>query len=79
MKVKIHTDGACSGNPGPGGWAMLFNIEDGELKSKVSFKIDKTIELVEFDIKNFKYLPKIIGAVFSNAFRIFFIFHFLLV
>lgn len=41
------------------------------LKSKVSFKIDKTIKLVEFDIKNFKYLPKIIGAVFSNAFRIF--------
>jgi len=21
MKVRIYTDGACSGNPGPGGWA----------------------------------------------------------
>ncbi|NGZ07284.1 MAG: ribonuclease HI [Magnetococcales bacterium] len=22
--VNIHTDGACSGNPGPGGWAALL-------------------------------------------------------
>jgi ribonuclease HI len=22
--VEIHTDGACSGNPGPGGWAALL-------------------------------------------------------
>lgn len=27
MKVKIYTDGACSGNPGPGGWAMVFNTD----------------------------------------------------
>lgn len=25
MKVRIYTDGACSGNPGPGGWAVVFN------------------------------------------------------
>ena len=23
-KVRIHTDGACSGNPGPGGWAAIL-------------------------------------------------------
>ena len=23
-EVEIHTDGACLGNPGPGGWAALF-------------------------------------------------------
>lgn len=23
MKVRIFTDGACSGNPGPGGWACV--------------------------------------------------------
>lgn len=23
-KVEIHTDGACLGNPGPGGWAALL-------------------------------------------------------
>lgn len=25
MKVRIFTDGACSENPGPGGWAVVFN------------------------------------------------------
>ena len=27
-KVIIHTDGACKGNPGPGGWGVL--LESGE-------------------------------------------------
>ena len=30
MKVKIYTDGACSGNPGKGGWAAI--IIDSNLK-----------------------------------------------
>lgn len=25
MKIRIFTDGACSENPGPGGWAAVFN------------------------------------------------------
>lgn len=24
MSIKIYTDGACSGNPGPGGWGVLM-------------------------------------------------------
>ena len=24
MKIKIYTDGACVGNPGPGGWAAII-------------------------------------------------------
>ena len=24
-KVIIHTDGACSGNPGPGGWGAILD------------------------------------------------------
>lgn len=28
---RIYTDGACSGNPGPGGWAVLFLLPN-ELK-----------------------------------------------
>ena len=24
QKVTIYTDGACSGNPGPGGWASIL-------------------------------------------------------
>ena len=31
MKYKIYTDGACSGNPGPGGWAAII-ISDNEVK-----------------------------------------------
>ena len=28
MVVKIYTDGACTGNPGPGGWATVILIEN---------------------------------------------------
>ena len=27
--VAAATDGACSGNPGPGGWGALIRFEDG--------------------------------------------------
>ena len=31
MKYKIYTDGACSGNPGPGGWgAVIFDQKDNQ-------------------------------------------------
>ncbi len=26
--VRIYTDGACSGNPGPGGWAAILRYKD---------------------------------------------------
>lgn len=29
-KVEIYTDGACRGNPGPGGWAALLRIDGQE-------------------------------------------------
>ncbi len=36
-KVTIYTDGACSGNPGPGGWAAILThiTKDGEYIEKV--------------------------------------------
>ncbi len=30
MSVEIFTDGACSGNPGPGGWAALLRYNGVE-------------------------------------------------
>ena len=31
MKFKIYTDGACSGNPGPGGWgAVIFDVDSNQ-------------------------------------------------
>jgi len=29
--VSLYTDGACSGNPGPGGWAAILIYQDHEL------------------------------------------------
>ena len=29
-KVTIYTDGACSGNPGPGGWGAILRYGDAE-------------------------------------------------
>jgi len=33
-KVVIHSDGACHGNPGPGGWAAI--LEHGQNKRELS-------------------------------------------
>ena len=29
MVIRIYTDGACSENPGPGGWAAVFSTQHG--------------------------------------------------
>jgi ribonuclease HI len=29
VDLIAHTDGACSGNPGPGGWGVLMQAKDG--------------------------------------------------
>ena len=33
-KVVIYTDGACSGNPGPGGWGAILMYKD--VKKEIS-------------------------------------------
>ena len=33
MKYKIYTDGACSGNPGPGGWGAVIFDQDSKQKN----------------------------------------------
>lgn len=30
MVVEIYTDGACKGNPGPGGWGVLLRYKSNE-------------------------------------------------
>lgn len=32
--IKVYTDGACSGNPGPGGWGAVLCV--GETKQRIS-------------------------------------------
>ena len=34
QRVTIHTDGACSGNPGPGGWGAILTFGDHERELK---------------------------------------------
>jgi ribonuclease HI len=31
-KAEIYTDGGCSGNPGPGGWAFVMHLANGEIR-----------------------------------------------
>ncbi len=33
-KINIYTDGACSGNPGPGGWGAI--LEYGSVRKEIS-------------------------------------------
>ena len=40
QKVIIYTDGACSGNPGPGGWAAILIY--GDNKKEISGGSPKT-------------------------------------
>ena len=40
MKFKVYTDGACSGNPGKGGWAAV--ILDGKSQTSISGSENKT-------------------------------------
>jgi ribonuclease HI len=47
MSVKIYTDGACRGNPGPGGWGVLmrFNGAEKELYGGESHTTNNRMEL----------------------------------
>ena len=45
-KVVIYTDGACSGNPGPGGWGAILMYKD--IKKEISGgKKDTTNNVME--------------------------------
>ncbi len=45
--VVIHTDGACSGNPGPGGWGVVldYNGHRKELKGGEKLTTNNRMEL----------------------------------
>jgi ribonuclease HI len=47
-QIEIHTDGACSGNPGPGGWAalLLHGSTEKELSGGESLTTNNRMELM---------------------------------
>jgi len=47
MTIEIYTDGACKGNPGPGGWGVLLRCNGIEkmLKGAVSLTTNNRMEL----------------------------------
>src|SRR3981189_2350011 len=46
--VVVHTDGACSGNPGPGGWGAIlaFGDHEKELKGGETSTTNNRMELM---------------------------------
>jgi ribonuclease HI len=46
--VTIYTDGACSGNPGPGGWGaiLVFGERENELKGGAAQTTNNRMELM---------------------------------
>ena len=57
MEVKIYTDGACVGNPGPGGWAavIIFDNKKEELFGGEKLTTNNRMELTAV-IEALKYI-----------------------
>lgn len=45
--VMIYTDGACSGNPGPGGWGavLFFGVHQKEISGGENFTTNNRMEI----------------------------------
>ena len=59
MEIKIYTDGACVGNPGPGGWAAIILVENEkkELFGGEKLTTNNRMELTAA-IKSLEYCAK---------------------
>ena len=60
MEIKIYTDGACVGNPGPGGWAAIILLKNGkkELFGGEKLTTNNRMELTAA-IKALEYFTKL--------------------
>jgi len=59
VKVVIYTDGACRGNPGPGGWGVVLRYQ-GNLKTLKGFDPETTNNRMELTavIEGFRALTR---------------------
>ena len=76
MEIKIYTDGACIGNPGPGGWAAIIIENDkkkeifgGEkLTTNNRMELTAAIKALEYcTSQNEKQLPLKYVKVFTDS------------
>ena len=61
--ITAATDGACSGNPGPGGWGALIRFEDGTVEEFGGFESETTNNRMELKaalevLKRLKDFPR---------------------
>ena len=47
LVIAAATDGACSGNPGPGGWGALIRFKDGTVEEFGGFEAATTNNRME--------------------------------
>ena len=47
MSITIYSDGACSGNPGPGDWAARLKYADGRVRELAGAEPDTTNNRME--------------------------------
>tara|TARA_B100001996_G_scaffold376765_1_gene358436 strand:+ start:100 stop:546 length:447 start_codon:yes stop_codon:yes gene_type:complete len=62
MEIKIYTDGACIGNPGPGGWAavIIINNKKKEIFGGEKLTTNNRMELTAA-IKSLEYCYELEG------------------
>lgn len=63
-KVRVFTDGACSGNPGPGGWGFMLLLPDKNIR-KHGYELYTTNNRMELTAV-IKALEKAKGAGYNN-------------
>lgn len=69
MKLDIWVDGACSGNPGPGGWGF-YTSEQFKLSGGVDQTTNNEMELVAI-LRSLEYIaprPELEITIYSDSF-----------
>ena len=76
MEIKIYTDGACVGNPGPGGWAAVVLLENekkelfgGErLTTNNRMELIAAIKALEYCVEQEKKQPSLkLVRIFTDS------------
>ena len=70
-EITIYTDGACSGNPGPGGWGavLIYNSHRKEISSGEKSTTNNRMELTAL-IKALEIVPKLTKEILEEIEKI---------